>query len=370
MDSAGAGSKPVGGGVPVVVRLGEQDLRRVRLARSALWETNHLVRVLVGAQHGTPHGPWASRLPRDQVDLRLLAALNVVQGEVPDFVSPPPATARPDFDAELAVVAATDPAVVEAEVARALLDQDDEARAALLREAMTDPERLLADVVTGLRAVWERLLAPSWPALEQVLDADLEHRQHVLVTHGLDAVLEGLSERLTWSGSELRVDSPGDQTRELGGEGLLLVPSVLAWPHAVLVTAAGYHPAVVYPARGVAALWEAGGPPPGALSRLLGSGRARVLLATTSPTTTTLLASHLGLAASTVSEHLQALAGAGLVASARRGREVRYRRTGLGEALVRRSLAGPGRQRQDELVLSPRRPPGGPTPGRAVPARG
>jgi DNA-binding transcriptional ArsR family regulator len=95
-------------------------------------------------------------------------------------------------------------------------------------------------------------------------------------------------------------------------------------------------PALVYPARGVAALWEPAGRGRAAvaLARLLGASRAAVLTALDEPTSTTQLVGVLHQSLGGLGDHLAALYGAGLVTRARSGRSVLYRRTPVGDAVV------------------------------------
>src|SRR6202042_96134 len=94
-------------------------------------------------------------------------------------------------------------------------------------------------------------------------------------------------------------------------------------------------PAVVYPARGIAELWQ-----PAhtghfdALGRLLGRTRAALLESLAEPASTHTLARRHGLAPSTVSEHLSALRDARLVTSRRQRHAVMYQQTRLGTALA------------------------------------
>jgi DNA-binding transcriptional ArsR family regulator len=95
-------------------------------------------------------------------------------------------------------------------------------------------------------------------------------------------------------------------------------------------------PALVYPARGVAALWErpdrtGSGT---ALDRLLGPSRAVILLALEGPASTTQLVATLGQSLGGIGAHLAVLREAGLIDRARSGRSVLYRRTPVGDALV------------------------------------
>src|SRR5262249_30270850 len=93
--------------------------------------------------------------------------------------------------------------------------------------------------------------------------------------------------------------------------------------------------ALIYPARGIAALWEAPATATsGALSALVGRTRAVLLAALDQPASTTQLARSLGLATGAVGDHLATLHRAALLTKARSGRSVLYRRPPLGDALV------------------------------------
>jgi len=114
------------------------------------------------------------------------------------------------------------------------------------------------------------------------------------------------------------------------------MPSAYMWRKVAAVIDEPWLPTIVYPARGVAELWRAPSAPPEGLARLLGRTRALVLASLDRPLSTTALAALIELSPAGVSRHLLALRGAGIVASARQGHEVRYRRTELGTALLHR----------------------------------
>lgn len=105
------------------------------------------------------------------------------------------------------------------------------------------------------------------------------------------------------------------------------------WPDVVSGFDPPWQPTVIYPARGIGGLWTEPETGP-ALARLLGANRAAVLAALDAPSTTTALAHRLGLAPSSVSEHLSVLRDAGLLVSRRHGHQVRYERTPLGITLA------------------------------------
>jgi len=121
----------------------------------------------------------------------------------------------------------------------------------------------------------------------------------------------------------------------LAGAGLLLIPSVFVWPSAAVHADDPWPRALIYPARGSAALWETRpASSTGALADLLGTTRARILLALTDRATTSQLAAELGISVGGVGDHLAVLLRAGLVHRDRAGRSVRYRRTPLGDAVT------------------------------------
>ncbi len=133
----------------------------------------------------------------------------------------------------------------------------------------------------------------------------------------------------------------------LGGRGLLFIPSVFIWPKLALGLDPPWPSALVYPARGVGALWErhprgggrsgsgtGGDDLSGPLGRLLGASRAAVLVALEEPASTTQLIAILGQSLGGLGGHLAALREAGLATRARSGRSVLYSRTPVGDALV------------------------------------
>jgi DNA-binding transcriptional ArsR family regulator len=110
---------------------------------------------------------------------------------------------------------------------------------------------------------------------------------------------------------------------------------VFVWPGLAAHTEDPWPRTIIYPARGVGALWgEPVSASPGALGDLVGRSRARLLDALDSPASTTQLARSTGLAPGAVGDHLAVLLRAGLLDRARSGRSVLYTRTALGDALA------------------------------------
>jgi DNA-binding transcriptional ArsR family regulator len=324
------------------IEVRNEDLTTTRFALSPLWELSQALRVLAGrpGQQDEPVlRPWLARA-RDryqalarETDLEVILALHP-PGWGADFLSPVPAALSTTIGDLLAQVRATPPEQAHREVVEALR-----------RQPPVDPrvERILtgdqiachaADVLAD---AWQALLEPEWPALRAILERDVVYRAGQLASRGWAAALAGLHASLSWQQGRIELSQwPGHEDAELGGRGLLFVPSVFVWPRLALSLDPPWPPALIYPARGVAALWEqpARTRPGAPLDRLLGAARAAILLALEEPASTTQLAVILGQSIGGIGDHLAVLRDAGLIARARSGRSVLYTRTAAGDALT------------------------------------
>ncbi|MEV7086972.1 DUF5937 family protein [Streptomyces sp. NPDC093085] len=325
--------------MPFHLHFAESDLLRCRFAVSPLWETQEAVRTLARPGRAAYHLPWLRRI-RDAAAALDLAPLHLLMpefGHNPDFLSRPPVVAAPSFEEEIAAVRATDPELVRTDIRLALADTPGAAESPAGRALTADPAAALRTLADLLERAWQELVAPDWPRLRTLLEADVAYHSRRLAELGLQGLLGELSPQLSWTdGTTLRITGTnGDHTRVLAGAGLVLMPSMFVWPRVVSGYLPPWQPAVIYPARGIGALWSRPSErTPAALARLLGRARAEVLCALDEPASTTALAGVLGLAPSTVSGHLSALRGAGLLTARRYGHQVLYERTPLGIALA------------------------------------
>jgi hypothetical protein len=132
-----------------------------------------------------------------------------------------------------------------------------------------------------METAWYELLAPDWPQLRAICERDVVHRAGLLSRSGWVAALDGLHPRVRWRGEAIEMlRSAENRTVPLGGQGLLLVPSVFLWPEVAAHAEQRWPATLIYPARGIAALWES--PPSaihGALGDLAGRTRAGLLAA-------------------------------------------------------------------------------------------
>lgn len=334
------------------LHLGDEDLLQVRFAISPIWEVTNAVRTLIDERSRRRHAPWASAATAAaaRIDLAVLMALHPRRGYVPDFASPPPERGTPSLASQLEVLRATPTGRVEAELRRCRSAHRDASARALLDRLIADPAGARETVAAAIDGVWREVMAPLWPQVSGLLEHDVARRSQLLGAHGLRRVIETLHPRVHWrsrSASPLQgmlpalptrsivVDGgPDHDERQLAGEGLVLMPSAFIWPTVAVIVDPPWQPTIAYPAPGVELLWEPVNEPPAALERLLGRTRALVLAAIEHPLSTTAIARRHSLSASSVSSHLAALRDAGLAASTRRGHEVLYRRTPLGDRLL------------------------------------
>ncbi|MGH8879596.1 MAG: DUF5937 family protein [Stackebrandtia sp.] len=310
-----------------------------RFAFSPLWELIASVRVLKDPNADATHRPWLdwarTRVARSDRDFGLLLDLVPVPTRViPAFVAPPPHVTAPDFADELAAMRA-----VPTDDVRKNLDAMTETRSPRLTRLYEEPEQGLKLLAELLTAYWDLVLAPLWPRVRMLCEADVMHRARRLATGGAESLFNDLHPTVSWRADRLLVRQLHARgTRRLTGRGLLLTPSVFV-PRVFTLTAGDWQPTLRYPPRGIASLWHRpDAAAPKALAAVLGASRADLLSRLAAPASTSELALRTGLSPGGVSQHLTALHAAGLVQRHRMGRFVLYVRTTTAERL----LAGVG----------------------------
>lgn len=314
------------------IHVSADDLTQTRFAFSPLWETVESYRAILDPGRRALHLPWIS-WAREEIggwDLGPLDALVRARGYMPDFLTPPPTTPFPEFLAEVELLRATPPDRVREEVKR-VAGRD----TPVLRAYLKDPEGSVERLAELLVRYHRRVLAPHWPRLHTLLEADVFKRARTLAFHGPEALFGGLHRSVGYRNGVIELNKDFEAEVEPGGRGVLLIPVAFAWPDVHVIIDAPWQPTLVYGPRGVARLWETARlPTDEALGAALGAGRASVLKGLVVPSTTTELARWLEISPSAVSQHLGRLRRAGLVEPQRRGRRVYYRLSLGGERLL------------------------------------
>ncbi|MFI7413873.1 helix-turn-helix domain-containing protein [Streptomyces sp. NPDC049627] len=319
-------------------------LARSRFAVSPLHEAAATL-LPWGLRPGPEAEPWVARARRvlRRARLPLLTELALDGGGyVPDFLSPHPSGPSPTLEEELEQVRATPPERVlgELEVLRDGRPGNGLAGAELpsaVRRAMARGGAFVArQAADEMRRYWDLAFAPHWEAAKAVLDAEVDRCAGVLARHGAAVLFNSLHQGIRWDDGTLRVDSRF--TVALPVPMLVVVPSLVSAGPGVAVdpTRGGRRPPMlVHPVRGPAiAKSLAPAARSAEMASLLGPTRAGLLTALAQPASTTQLAARHFLSPATVSYHLGVLHRAGLVARARSGRSVLYRRTPEGSRLA------------------------------------
>lgn len=320
----------------LVLVFGRGDPARVRFAISPLWETIVALRVLLEPQRHKYHLPWLDSVRPDLARLPLwpLLVLSPHTGWSPDFLSPAPAGPGTDIADQLAQVRATAPEQVAQQVRRSLTERSGDRAPEAAWRLLDDPVATRGLLADTLEQCWRLLIEPHWPRLCDLLQADMLYRAQMLGDYGLERVLADLHPQVRWTGRAIVIDQPAAGRHQLAGAGLLLMPSVFVWPRPVAVTDPPARPALAYPARGIAELWQPDHTRRSdALARLLGRTRAALLESLAEPASTHTLARRHNLAPSTVSEHLAALHDTQLITRRRHRHHVMYQQTRLGAEL-------------------------------------
>jgi len=208
-------------------RFTADDVARIRFAFSPMWELVLSLIVLRAPSRHALHLPWirAVRPQLGALDLSEVFALVPVHGPVADFLTPPPTSPLPDFAAELDTVRRTPAAVVLADIVDVPGVPD-----TVQRRMRQDPSGALSRIADILQAYWDVALAAHWPRLLALLQADVLWRSRQLALGGAHGLFEDLHDTIVWHGDRLTAADHWNYTGALHGEGLLLVPSAMAWP--------------------------------------------------------------------------------------------------------------------------------------------
>jgi DNA-binding transcriptional ArsR family regulator len=325
-----------------------RDLAWTRFSISPLGETVHSLLAVSDPSFHALQLPWLRRVrPRlDRLDIALLLSLvgptrgrdRFVSGPsraLADFLTPRPTRFAPRFEDELAIVGATPAAMVRRDLrATHAPDPVPGALAGVTRPGNRPVLALRDRICDELARYHDRVIAPSWPEMRSVLEADTTYRARQLTTGGARLLFADIHPNLRWRDGVLEIEEMiSEHTVKADGRGLQLMPSIFAVkPAPPLVPEEP--PALTYPSRGVGTLWS---PPPAgasqALVSLIGSPRAQLLEMLAEPLPTIEIARRLKVTPSAVSQHLKVLHDTGLVTRARAGRQVLYRRTALGDQL-------------------------------------
>ena len=327
----------------ITIHLSTDDLARVRMAPSPLWETVCSFGVLTNPNRHSVHAPWARRARQmlGGADVSPLVAVMGIGGRCPDYLSPPPESPHATFRDELERLEATSPEIIFEEM-EALMQEEVELLSRLPHEkvrmlrVLEDPEGTLKRLVDALNRYHELAIVPYWPRIREHLEADVLRRGQALVLGGAEAFFSGLDPSVDYRGGVLELDRPHEAAIDAAGRGITLVPCAFSSPDVHTLVDSRFRPTLAYAPRGIAKLWTTSRSTVNgtALEAALSPARASVLKSLLMPRTTTELAQELGLSPAAISAHLSRLKVAGLAEPHRSGKRVYYRLSFAGESLL------------------------------------
>jgi DNA-binding transcriptional ArsR family regulator len=215
---------------------------------------------------------------------------------------------------------------------------------AVLAEPATGARKQLAG---ALRTYHDKAIAPHWPAVSRLLEAERDRAVRRLSEQGIDRFLSSCHPTFHWDPPVLTIDTclpVGDQEAHLDGRGVVLVPSLFCppgYPMCMAPDDPDASPVIHYPvaldATTLRGLWAPldGTTARSSLAALLGRTRAAVLDAVAGgPCTTSELAHRAGVSVSSASEHATVLRDADLIVSRRVSKAVLHTLTALGASLL------------------------------------
>jgi DNA-binding transcriptional ArsR family regulator len=184
-------------------------------------------------------------------------------------------------------------------------------------------------------------IAPYHDSVTDQVAADRALRMRTIAAAGVERLLSTLHATMRWQAPVLRVEYPDDRWIHLDGRGLVLVPAFFCRRTPITLRDPRLPPVLVYPIEHDPGWARPRAPAqarahPRHLTALLGRSRAAILeaLADHNEHTVGEIASRVGIALPTASEHAAVLQEAGLLIRRRHGRHVAYSITTLGMNLT------------------------------------
>ena len=323
--------------MPLILDLDVADLAGTRFAISALSETISGLQQLGARAPREDHRRWLE-WAREELATRPFRMprtwplLVNDRASWPQFLFPAPTGPRTAIGDSLEAMQQTTARQVRASLHRVFGDNPP----AIVAELSAHPAAGLRVIAAELRQAHDRLIAPHWPRIRAVLEADVAYRSTRLTSGGAEELFADLHPDLRWQHGQLSLEhDQRDRSIQLGPGGLVLLPVALGPTNILIKGATTTQTTLRYPARGRGTLWTAGTRPvPGSTVRLLGRHRAQLLEALRSPATTTDLAAALEVTPSAISQHLTILRQSALVTSHRTGRNVYYSINARGRDLL------------------------------------
>jgi hypothetical protein len=322
----------------ITIHVTQDDLAGVRFAYRPLLEVSLSYRILSNPAFQSPFLRWTDEAypALHDLDLPFLAAMVMPAGYIPDFLTPTPLSNRVNIEDDLIDILATPDEVIRADILTLITEHGD---SEIRRYFLAHPREAVNCLVEEMRLYWKRVLAHYWSRMVSSLEGDVLYRARTLALNGPGPLFEDLHGTISYQKSELRLrpvcqHMHADVEFHLNGQGIQLVPTIFRGCGRMFQVTPGLHPMIAYGIRGVGLWHRERNHPSQSLELALGTGRARVLEALITPSTTGEVAHKLQISTATASQHLSRLTKAGLTLPRRNGKRVYYSLTERGDHLI------------------------------------
>jgi len=315
------------------------DLARTRIAAEPdpMWELVMALHMLRRQRGDLLFAAWrsasASRVRQhlDRADVSLLMELTPTLGYFPDFLTPEASALG--LEAGLEAIRRTPKTLLRQDLER--LGRDRTLTAPGMPGLARGETAALSDLTRSLNAVDRLVIAPHRDVIGRAVARDREVRANALLTGGVEAMLASLAPMATYRDGELCVPAHRDQTVQLDGRGLVLIPSYFNLVQPLTLLDPALQPVLVYAVpRPPDTIITNHDRPRHDLAPLIGATRLAVLQSVDDGATTSDLARRAGVAIASASEHARVLRNAGLITSQRDGNRVVHHLTPLGASLL------------------------------------
>ncbi|MGC5194234.1 ArsR family transcriptional regulator [Streptomyces albidoflavus] len=211
---------------------------------------------------------------------------------------------------------------------------------------------------------------PYWSGVKSELEKVREVRARIVITNGIERLLDNLHPKLHWHNSVLEIHDGPDRDIHLDGRGLVLSPSFfLGGQSCVFIDRERESggPVLSFPTsteRRRDTWFGLVEPDDSALGALVGHTRAAALQALTDSCSTGELADRLGISLAGASKHAAVLRRAGLITTSRNRNKAIHILTSLGMALLQRH------RQEASFAVPPTLRPGAPAGRVRIPVQG
>ncbi|MEU5612733.1 DUF5937 family protein [Streptomyces sparsogenes] len=329
------------GGEALALRIhfDSDDLVNIRFSNrpDPLWEILLSLHLLQSDEGEQLYGRWRQTVKKKLTKMdRHLLELAPPQGYSPDFLTP--AESRHGVRAGIQAIVHTPAPLLHRDLDELAAERRLPGWIDRLRRRAPD-RNLIGSLGDALLSYFQQAIAPVWSPITRAVFEDHESRTRRIALTGLAEGISDLHPAIRWKSRELVIeDYSVEADRHLRGRGLRIVPSYFCHQHPMALRSPGLQPVLVYPAAHAPGGDRQSEHSLRALEDLVGPTRANVLREIAhSACSTSVLASRMGLASSSASEHARTLRAAGLISTRRVGRNVVHSVTALGSRLVGRS---------------------------------